>query len=304
MKPTSFRVTKASIRRRQYPYKLQQIHKRPHSTALATDEFDLCVLGAGSGGIAGAVRGWDYGKKVAVISPLAHLGGATIHDGALSSKVMWQLSRQNRHLRSVYPDHVSSWQSMKNRVQESIDIKSTHYLRQLTGLKQESMQEAIRYSGDETGGGGDIHLIDGKARFLDKHTVEVVNPNNNEPLRKIRSQYFLVSTGSSPRSVISKGDFYVEADGEYILTSDDVLSENAMSDFPESLLIYGAGVIGCEFATIFSNYGVTKNIILFNEGRDRKFCRFVYSLHFVHEISDFDVLIDFRLLFYFCLKLN
>eukprot|EP00483_Globobulimina_turgida_P009684 UN09703 len=42
-----------------------------------------------------------------------------------------------------------------------------------------------------------------------------------------------------------------------------------MQDFPQSILIYGAGVIGCEFATIFSNYAITKNIILFNEGRDR-----------------------------------
>jgi len=42
-----------------------------------------------------------------------------------------------------------------------------------------------------------------------------------------------------------------------------------MNEWPESILIYGAGVIGCEFATIFSNYGITKNIILFNDGRDR-----------------------------------
>ena len=42
-----------------------------------------------------------------------------------------------------------------------------------------------------------------------------------------------------------------------------------MDDFPESILIYGAGVIGCEFSVIFSNYNKCKNIVLFNEGRDR-----------------------------------
>ncbi|ETO16295.1 Dihydrolipoamide dehydrogenase [Reticulomyxa filosa] len=42
-----------------------------------------------------------------------------------------------------------------------------------------------------------------------------------------------------------------------------------MNEFPTSMLVYGGGVIGCEFATIFSNYGVVKPVYLFNEYRDR-----------------------------------
>eukprot|EP01083_Nonionella_stella_P126042 381315_1 len=89
------------------------------------DEFDLCVIGCGSGGFTGAIRGWDYGKKIAVINPLNNLGGATIHNGALSSKVMWQLSRQARHLKSIYnhppptDNNISEFETMKNRVYES-----------------------------------------------------------------------------------------------------------------------------------------------------------------------------------------
>eukprot|EP01084_Bolivina_argentea_P263400 445830_1 len=234
------------------------------------DEFDLCVIGCGSGGFTGAIRGWDYGKKIAVINPLNNLGGATIHNGALSSKVMWQLSRQARHLKSIYnhppptDNNISEFETMKNRVYESTNIKVNHYLRQLNDLKKESNKSTIRYSSDEDGGGGNITLFDGKAKFIDKHIIEINDTNNNKT--KIKSKNFLIATGSRPRKIINKNNLYIESDGEYILTSDDILN---MNDFPESILIYGAGVIGCEFATIFSNYNITKNIILFNENRDR-----------------------------------
>eukprot|EP01084_Bolivina_argentea_P240527 404054_1 len=165
-------------------------------------------------------------------------------------------------------DGVTEFQRMRNRVHESTDIKVNHYLRQLRALKEEPNVPMTRYSQDEDGGGGDIHLFDGKAKFITKNVVQIYN-HSTRTTSKIKSKYFLIATGSRPRTLIQRNGLHIECDGEYILTSDDLLKDNAMQDFPQSILIYGAGVIGCEFATIFSNYGVTKNIILFNEGRDR-----------------------------------
>lgn len=69
-------------------YKLRRLHvvsRRLFGKQKGEREFDLCIIGCGGGGFAAAARAWDYGKKVAIISP--NVGGATIHNGALSSKV-------------------------------------------------------------------------------------------------------------------------------------------------------------------------------------------------------------------------
>ena len=56
------------------------------------DHFDVAVIGAGPAGFAAAVRAWDYGKRVCLIER-GSLGGAGIHNGALTSKTLWELSR-------------------------------------------------------------------------------------------------------------------------------------------------------------------------------------------------------------------
>ena len=60
------------------------------------DNFDICVIGAGPAGIAAAMRAWDFGKRVCIIERKC-LGGAGLHNGALSSKTLWELSRDYRN---------------------------------------------------------------------------------------------------------------------------------------------------------------------------------------------------------------
>ena len=210
---------------------------------MSDSAWDLCVLGAGPAGFAAAMRAHDLGKRVCVVERDL-VGGAGVHAGALSSKTMWHLSNDfatamatDRGYRSVggmevsYPLVIESVRAASKERRELLE----HQLSRLAGESHRS-----------------VSLVRGTARFLSSGAVEVKSAAGE--LTKIDATNFLIATGSTPR--VPDG---IEVDGEHIVTSDQIESFN---DFPGSLVIVGAGVIGCEYATIFANFGRTKvNII-------------------------------------------
>lgn len=239
--------------------------------------FDLCVLGAGQAGLAAASRGWDFGRRVAVVQDGA-IGGATLNNGALSSKAMWQLSRQHDahcNMMSRYANAacvVPDFSVIRETVNDTVQFKRDQFLQAFKGL-----QESKRYSVKEDGGGGSVSLFAGaSAKFVTPNIVQLTItdeasaqlsasltkniPRADDGHIYLHASNFIIATGSRPRELT---DYPV--DGEYILTSDHV---GSLKDFPSSLLILGAGVIGCEFATIFGNFQKTK-VHLVNERRDR-----------------------------------
>src|SRR5690606_21139827 len=100
---------------------------------------------------------------------------------------------------------------------------------------------------------GSITVLHGTASFVDPHTVHVEGFEPGQT-RQVTAEHFILATGSQPRSLPS-----VVIDGESILTSDHIAN---LRRFPRSLVILGAGVVGCEFATIFANFGQTKVYII------------------------------------------
>jgi len=101
-----------------------------------------------------------------------------------------------------------------------------------------------------------IDLIRGRGRFVSPHEVVVPTEGGD---RSVKAANFLIATGSRPR--VPNG---IKIDGERIITSDHVES---LKKFPESLVIVGSGVVGCEYATIFGNYKRTKIFMI--DRRDR-----------------------------------
>ena len=87
----------------------------------------------------------------------------------------------------------------------------------------------------------------GFAQLINKNEVEITHLGNKE---KIWAEHTILATGSRPRKLPN-----IPIDEKHILTSDGI---DKLEEFPESIVILGAGVIGCEFATIFSNFGRTK----------------------------------------------
>ncbi len=209
-------------------------------------DYDVGVIGGGPSGYAAAMRLWDFGKRVCLVER-ARLGGTGVHNGALSSKTMWELSRDylnaTRRDRGYAASDVRvDFAAVREAVQEATASKVRHMQRQIRELTQPL-----------TGHTGSITLVHGTARFADAHTI-VVEDAETSDLRRITCDHFVVATGSRPRSMAN-----IAIDGEAILTSDHIES---LKQFPRSLVILGAGVVGCEYATIFANYGQTKVFLI------------------------------------------
>ena len=74
-------------------------------------EFDVCIIGAGPAGIAAAMRAWDFGKQVCIVEK-GLLGGSGVHNGALSSKTLWELSR----------DYINACRRDRGYIAENVEI--------------------------------------------------------------------------------------------------------------------------------------------------------------------------------------
>jgi dihydrolipoamide dehydrogenase len=205
-------------------------------------DYDVCVIGAGPAGFAAAMRCWDFGKRVALIER-GRLGGAGVFNGALSSKTFWELSRDYRNAcrldRGFRAERVEvDFDTVRAVVDSACEEKARQISRQLDALAEPLPDMP-----------GSIRRYHGSAQFLDPHTIQVDSASSNQTWR-VRAEHFVIATGSRPRSLPN-----IEVDGTAIITSDHIGSLEA---FPRSLVILGAGVVGCEFATIFANFGQTK----------------------------------------------
>ncbi|MBS1647343.1 MAG: NAD(P)/FAD-dependent oxidoreductase [Bacteroidetes bacterium] len=202
------------------------------------EHFDLVVIGGGPAGYAGAMRAVDFRKKVLLIEK-KRLGGAGLFDGVLSSKTLWEHSMRVAAIRETIPTYEIPFEDIVRNVREAVFERKT----QMT-LHAGMLQSAL--------GSKFFHYEKGDARIIDKNTVEIKKGDGTTHL--VYAENILIATGSRPRYLPS-----ISVDEKTILTSDGIRN---IQDFPKSMVILGAGVIGCEFATIFSNFGKTKVYII------------------------------------------
>jgi dihydrolipoamide dehydrogenase len=205
----------------------------------STNSFDLVVIGSGPGGFAAASRGLDFGLKVCLIEK-KHLGGAGIMNGVLTSKTMYELSLDYSVAARIDRGYRASALSVDyNKVRNTV--------REAAREKQYQMRSQIETYSNNADQKGSISLVNGHARFVDTQTIEVTDGDNK---LNISGKHFIIATGARPRKYPG-----LDTDEKRIINSDDILS---LSHFPERMLIIGSGIIGCEFATIFSNFKQTQ----------------------------------------------
>ncbi|MCU0356522.1 MAG: NAD(P)/FAD-dependent oxidoreductase [Cyclobacteriaceae bacterium] len=199
------------------------------------EKYDLIVIGAGPSGYAAAMRAVDFKKKVLLIER-NQLGGAGVTNGALSSKTWWELAREAHFFH-------------RNLVRYNIHSPSISYkevqaeVRRAVAERKELIQEHL----DLLRAKASLDYKTGTARLLNQHEVEITQGVKREI---VYSDYIILATGSRPRYLPD-----LPIDEKVVMTSEGI--EN-LEDFPESMVIVGAGVIGCEYATIFSSFGKTK----------------------------------------------
>ncbi|MNJ85188.1 Dihydrolipoyl dehydrogenase [compost metagenome] len=202
------------------------------------EKFDLIVIGGGPAGYAAAMRGIDFGKRVCLIEK-DRVGGAGVYNGALSSKTLWEISQKIASVNDTISGkgrekfHLA-WDDVMATVDEAVFERKFQYSCHLKLLQTETMNKLLTYER-------------GSASFISPHELEITQ---NGEKTVISGSNIIIASGSRPRKMPN-----VNVDEQTVLTSDGI--EN-LTDYPKSLVIVGAGVIGCEYATIFSNFGKTK----------------------------------------------
>ncbi|MEK9972186.1 MAG: FAD-dependent oxidoreductase, partial [Deltaproteobacteria bacterium] len=200
------------------------------------ENYDLCVLGGGPSGYAAAMRAVDFGKKVILVER-SRLGGAGVYNGALSSKTFWELSKEIASMRHKLDSYGMKMPQIPfGNILEEVDNAVYERSAQL----EEHLRQIVHRDGEN------FRFVKGSGRLLTPNKIEM--RGEFEPY-VVRSDYTIIATGSRPRMLPN-----VDVDERIIMTSDGM---SGLRSFPKSLIIVGAGVIGCEFASIFSNFGNT-----------------------------------------------
>ncbi|MCA3261483.1 MAG: Si-specific NAD(P)(+) transhydrogenase [Telmatospirillum sp.] len=218
-------------------------------------DYDLLVMGSGPAGQRAAIQGAKLGKRVAVIEHKAVVGGACINTGTIPSKTLREavMHLSGYRERNVYG---ASYQVKQNITMEDLLYRASAVI--------QAELDVVRHQMQRNG----VELIVADAKFAGPETV-VLTGLDGRGRREVRARYVVIATGTAATRSNS-----IPFDGQNIIISDDILG---LKKLPKSLCVIGAGVIGLEYATMFSTLGVRVTVV---DKRER-------LLDFVdHEITD------------------
>lgn len=205
-------------------------------------KYDLCIVGAGPSGYAAAMRAIDLKKRVLLLER-NKVGGTGLYSGALSSKTFWEISKDYANAQR----RISRYNE-KQRLDISFrqvldDVNDAIFFRKIQLETHLLLLERKRP--------GLLTFKQGEGRVISPNEVEIISEHHKE---SILTDHIILATGSRPRKLPA-----IPIDEKIIVTSNGIES---FREFPESMVILGAGVIGCEWATIFSNFGKTKVFLI------------------------------------------
>ena len=195
------------------------------------DEYDLVVIGGGTGGYTAAIRAAQLGLSAAIIER-DKIGGTCLHRGCIPTKAWLQSAETLTQVRNAAAFGVNTsapvldYPTVRLRQQRVVD--TLH--KSIRGVIQKHK----------------IEIIQGEGLFLSPSQVAVDG-------RALTAKNVVIASGSRPQDIPG-----LEADGDRILNSDHVL---ALDELPKSILIIGAGAVGCEFASFFVDAGTEVTLV-------------------------------------------
>ena len=199
--------------------------------------YDVLVIGAGPAGESAAISAAKRGLRVGMVEDKEMLGGNCTHRGTIPSKALRHAVKQVVRFRTQ-----AIFRALGN-------AKTLTYPEVLAAASQVTPQQVQLHTDNLVK--NRIHVHKGHARFFEKDHVEVVGGNGIRDV--LTSKHFVIATGSRP---------YRPAEVDFthprIYDSDTILE---MQHTPRTLIIFGAGVIGCEYASIFAGLGVKVDLI-------------------------------------------
>lgn len=192
---------------------------------------DIIIIGSGPGGYRTAAYAASKGKTVTIFEE-GHLGGTCLNVGCIPTKTLARSAEAASEMRNA----------------ASVGLKAVEPEFSLADIiaRKDAVVEQLRQAIAGVLAAPGITLVNAKASFVDDHTVEAEG-------QRYTADTIIVATGSSHKTL------RLEAlDDSLLLTSDSLLS---LTEFPKRLVIVGAGVIGMEFASIFSQLGAQVTVV-------------------------------------------
>ncbi|MBS4202964.1 dihydrolipoyl dehydrogenase [Lederbergia citrea] len=208
------------------------------------EEYDLVILGGGTGGYVAAIRASQLGLKTAIVEK-DKLGGTCLHKGCIPSKAL---------LRCAEVFSVAKRSDEFGVITNDVSLNFAKVQERKTGIINQ-LHKGVQHLMKQ----GKIDVYDGFGRILGPSifspmpgtiSVEMTNGEENEMLIP---KNVIIATGSRPRTLPG-----LEIDGSTVLTSDEALE---MSELPKSIIIVGGGVIGIEWASMLSDFGVEVTVV-------------------------------------------
>jgi dihydrolipoamide dehydrogenase len=196
-------------------------------------DFDLAILGGGSGGYAAARTAAGAGLKTVVIEGGDEVGGLCILRGCMPTKALLYAA-EVKHL----AEHAKTWGVRAGKVSfnfAKVMARKNAQIKDFAGFRVQQLNSRR------------FKFIHANATFLDPHTVQLDNG------KKLTAKNFVIATGSSvaPAPLPQLNDVG-------FITSDDAI---ALKKLPKSLIVLGGGAIACEFAQFFSRFGVKVTLV-------------------------------------------
>ncbi|MCR8847076.1 dihydrolipoyl dehydrogenase [Rossellomorea sp. SC111] len=212
------------------------------------EEYDLVILGGGTGGYVAAIRASQLGLKTAIVEK-GKLGGTCLHKGCIPSKAL---------LRSA-----EVYATAKHSENFGVKINGVELDFPKVQERKDGIVEQLHKGVQHLMKQGKIDVFEGLGRILGPSIFSPmpgtisVEMNNGEDNAMLIPKNVIVATGSRPRSLPG-----LDIDGEYVLSSDEALSLEAL---PKSIIIVGGGVIGIEWASMLSDFDVDVTVVEYAE---------------------------------------
>ena len=204
---------------------------------MEANEYDLVVIGSGPAGQKGAICAAKLRKKVAIIDRQRTIGGVCVHTGTIPSKTLREavLYLSGFRQRSFY----GRGYVLKDRIAMSDLIFRAQAVmaREIEVIKAQLRRNYVT-------------ALEGEARFLDPHTVEIKADDGSQV---VRGQNILIACGTRPAHSPQ-----IPIDGKRIFDSDQI---PGLEEVPRDLVVVGAGIIGLEYASMFATLGVKVTLL-------------------------------------------
>jgi dihydrolipoamide dehydrogenase len=208
------------------------------------EDYDLVILGGGTGGYVAAIRASQLGLKTAIVEK-EKLGGTCLHRGCIPSKAL---------LRSAEVYHQT-----KEAENYGIDVKDATLNFPKVQERKNGIIAQLHQGVQGLMKKGKIDIYEGFGRILGPSIFSPmpgtisVEYENGEENTMLTPKNVIIATGSSPKTLDG-----LTVDGEYVLTSDEALE---MEQLPQSMIIIGGGVIGIEWASMLNDFGVEVTVV-------------------------------------------